>query len=292
MVIAVADVTPGWHPQTGKLIAIGCTVRYGKNGEQLSDVPRFSQTAYAVYDPKTGRWSKWQVLELPPRRQVQHGPQRLRPMAGPARTAPCWCRSTSAKAPNVPASVTVLHCAFDGQKLTYLKHGDELSLNVVRGLCEPSIVAFRGRYYLTIRNDIKGYVTVSDDGLHYQPIKPWTFDDGSELGSYNTQQHWLAHSDGLFLGLHAARGQQRPHSTQPGPDLPGPGRSGAAVRDPQDREADHPRARGDAGQLRRGSRSRRRVLGDRRRVHGQRPAQPAGRQRQRVRRPRDLVEAQ
>ena len=55
VVRAVADVTPGWHPQTGKLIAMGCTVRYGKKGEQLSDVQRFSQTAYAVYDPKTGR---------------------------------------------------------------------------------------------------------------------------------------------------------------------------------------------------------------------------------------------
>lgn len=55
-----------------------------------------------------------------------------------------------AKAPNVPASVTVLHYAFDGRKLTCLKHGDELSLNVVRGLCEPSIIAFRDRFYLTI----------------------------------------------------------------------------------------------------------------------------------------------
>lgn len=27
----------------------------------------------------------------------------------------------------------------------------------------------------------------------------WTFDDGAELGSYNTQQHWLAHRDGHFL---------------------------------------------------------------------------------------------
>ena len=52
-----------------------------------------------------------------------------------------------------------------------------MSLNVVRGLCEPSIIAFRDRFYLTIRNDIKGYVTASNDGLHYQPIKAWTFDD-------------------------------------------------------------------------------------------------------------------
>jgi hypothetical protein len=62
---AVADVTPGWHPASGKVIAIGCTVRYSQKGEQLSDVRRFSQTAYAIYEPKTDQWTKWQVLEMP-----------------------------------------------------------------------------------------------------------------------------------------------------------------------------------------------------------------------------------
>lgn len=35
--------------------------------------------------------------------------------------------------------------------------------------------------------------------LRFATPVPWTFDDGAELGSYNTQQHWLAHRDGLFL---------------------------------------------------------------------------------------------
>ena len=206
VVRAVADVTPGWHPQTGKLIAMGCTVRYGKKGEQLSDVQRFSQTAYAVYDPKTGAWSKWQILELPGDdkfNMARNACAQWLVLPDGALLVPIYF----AKASNVPASVTVLHCAFDGQKLTYLKHGDELSLNVVRGLCEPSIIAFRDRVYVTIRNDIKGYVSVSNDGLHYQPIKAWTFDDGRELGSYNTQQHWLAHHDGLFLAYTVTSGQ-------------------------------------------------------------------------------------
>jgi hypothetical protein len=52
--------------------------------------------------------------------------------------------------------------------------------------------------------------TVSNDGLHYQPIKAWAFDDGSELGSYNTQQHWLAHHEGLFLA-YTRRGANNDH---------------------------------------------------------------------------------
>jgi hypothetical protein len=109
-----------------------------------------------------------------------------------------------------PASVTVVRCAFDGDELRYLEHGEELALNVERGLCEPSIAHFQGRYYLTIRNDVKGYVTAGDDGLHYAPIRPWTFDDGAELGSYNTQQHWVAHSEALFLS-YTRRGADNDH---------------------------------------------------------------------------------
>ncbi len=103
-----------------------------------------------------------------------------------------------------------MHCAFDGTQLTYLEHGDELALDVPRGCDEPSLVLFQGRYYLTIRNDEKGYVTAGDDGLHFAPLTPWTFDDGAELGSYNTQQHWLAHGDGLFL-VYTRRGANNDH---------------------------------------------------------------------------------
>jgi len=209
VVTAVADVTPGWHAPSGKVIAMGCTVRYGKSGEQLSDIPRFSQTAYAVFDPKTGQWSKWQVLDLPADEKFNMARNACAQwVVRPDGTllVPIYF----GKAADVPASVTVLHCRFDGRTLCYLRHGDELSLNVVRGLCEPSIVAFRDRFYLTIRNDIKGYAAVSDDGLRYRPIKPWTFDDGSELGSYNTQQHWLAHQNGLFLA-YTRRGANNDH---------------------------------------------------------------------------------
>jgi hypothetical protein len=85
-----------------------------------------------------------------------------------------------------------------------------MSLDVERGLCEPSIIQFKDTYYLTIRNDQKGYVTTSKDGLNFEPIRPWTFDDGEELGSYNTQQHWLAHENGLFL-VYTRRGANNDH---------------------------------------------------------------------------------
>jgi len=37
------------------------------------------------------------------------------------------------------------------------------------------------------------------DGLHYDDKKAWSWDDGTPLTLSTTQQHWLTHSDGLYL---------------------------------------------------------------------------------------------
>jgi hypothetical protein len=208
--ISVADVTPGWHAASGRLLAIGCQVPYSRTGEQIvGGPPRQHQTAYAVYNPQNDSWSAWQILVMPDGEKFNF-----------SRNA---CSQWLIKPDNTllvplyfgrdalgPWSVTVAECSFDGQQLKYGRHGDELELNVVRGLVEPSIVAYDNRYFLTIRNDERGYVSVSEDGLHWSFIKPWTFDDGEELGSYNTQQHWIAHSDGLFL-IYTRRGAMNDH---------------------------------------------------------------------------------
>ncbi|MDF1862987.1 MAG: hypothetical protein P1U87_22410, partial [Verrucomicrobiales bacterium] len=90
------------------------------------------------------------------------------------------------------------------------EHGSELSIPIKRGLYEPSVTQFGDRFFLTMRNDDHGYVSVSDDGLNYSEPKKWTFDDGSDLGNYNTQQHWVSHSDALFL-VYTRRGADNDH---------------------------------------------------------------------------------
>ncbi|MDZ4859292.1 MAG: sialidase family protein [Candidatus Hydrogenedentes bacterium] len=197
--ISVCDVTPGWHAPTGKVIAIGVQVRYGKQGQQLEDKPGSTCGAYSIYDPATDAWTPWQTLEVP-------GPEKKFWSVGPgcvqwlvedggSLLVPIYFKSPDTE----QYSVTTLRCAFDGTKISVTGQGNEMTLAVERGLCEPSLVKFKGLYYMTIRNDQKGYVATSTDGLTYGPMKEWTFDDGSDLGSYNTQQHWLTHGDGLFL---------------------------------------------------------------------------------------------
>jgi hypothetical protein len=107
--------------------------------------------------------------------------------------------------------VTVARCGFDGTTLTYLENGTELHVDdKTRGLHEPSLARFDGKYFLTIRNDKRGFITRSDDGLRFEPIQEWRFDDGRPLGNYNTQQHWVTHSDGLFL-VYTRRGADNDH---------------------------------------------------------------------------------
>ena len=199
IIIGICDFTPGWHPQTKKVLAIGHTVYYKPDGRLLGN-QRPRATAYAVCDPATGRWSPWQQVEMPDRHKFYNAGsgcgQWLVKKDGTL-LIPVYFKAAG-DTTNCYAS-TVMHCSFDGEKIRYLDHGDELTLPVPRGVYEPSLTFFRGRYYLTLRNDIKAYVTVSRDAMHWQEIRPWRFDDGTELGSYNTQQHWVTHSDGLFL---------------------------------------------------------------------------------------------
>lgn len=207
--VGVCDFTLGWHAPTGKVLGIGHTARYTKKG--FAGFGHRRDTTYCVHDPKTGTWTPWTVFAFPDTPDDKyyfngvHGQWLTEPdgsILAPVYFVP----------PDKGFMLTgiVVRCAFDGSKLTYVEHGNELRHDVRRGLYEKSLTFYDGRYFMTIRNDEKGFVTTSEDGLDYGPIKPWTFDDGSDLGSYNTQQKWVTHSDGLFL-VYTRRGAGNDH---------------------------------------------------------------------------------
>ena len=99
---------------------------------------------------------------------------------------------------------------FDGETLTYREHGSEHSISIPRGLYEPSVCAFHGRYFLTMRGEENGHVTRSDDGLNYIAATEWKFDDGQPLGSANAQQHWITHGGALYF-IYSRRGANNDH---------------------------------------------------------------------------------
>ena len=206
VIVGACDFWSKWHAQSGKLLGIGHTVRY-RNNRVMADRKR--ETCYSVYDPQTRVWTPWDVLEMPAAPKFYNAGagcvQRVDLPNGQI-LLPIYFHAQGAKF----SQVTVLRCAFDGRRLTMLEQGNELAVESGRGLGEPSLTRFRGRYYLTLRNDKAGYVSTSDDGLHFSPPRKWLWDDGTDLGNYNTQQHWVAHDDGLFLA-YTRRGANNDH---------------------------------------------------------------------------------
>jgi len=208
---SVADVTPGWHAQSRKLIAIGIRVKYGKDGKQWTDTPLAHNAAYAIFDPATEEWTSWKTFPpIPPGVSkfflVNPGCVQWLVKSDGTILLPVYFSGKDEK----DSAVTILHCNFDGEYLSYQSHGQELFREGGRGYVEPSLVFFRNRYYLTLRNDTKAYVCTSKDAVTWSEPRPWIFDDGSELGSYNTQAHWLVHNEALFL-CYTRRGANNDH---------------------------------------------------------------------------------
>jgi hypothetical protein len=201
--MVMCDGTPAYHQPSGKMLLTGQTVIYD-NDEIMAD-PRPRHTVYSVYDEAEQTWGEFKSLEMPDEDSSffscgSGSGQRVDLCDGtilvPVYHMP---RELACDAHGNCYSAAVARCSFDGTELKYLEHGNSLTVPEPRGLYEPSIMAYGGRYYLTLRNDIKGYVSVSDDGLNYSEPKPWCYDDGDEIGNYNTQQHWLSVGGKLYL---------------------------------------------------------------------------------------------
>lgn len=192
----VCDVVPQFHPPTQTVLAMGHVVFYrGPRFSKQDQLPRYP--VYAVRDAD-GHWSERKILRWDDPRgafiYTNNCGQRVVDENGDIVMAFTFGPTSAAR------SVAGVRCRFDGEELTIAEVGPALTNPVKRGLLEPSVTRFRDRYYMTIRaEDDRGYVAVSDDGVNYEPQRAWTWDDGEALTMSTTQQHWLTHSDGLFL---------------------------------------------------------------------------------------------
>jgi hypothetical protein len=207
----IGDVCPQWHAATQRVLATGKT--FGFLGGTRED-RGLERVSYAVFAPKTNTWSGLRLLELPAK--DHEGKPFLEPNSGCHQRVdlpngeillPIRYR----KDPAVRYYTTIVaRCRFDGEKLSYVEHGSEFMIPRERGLYEPSVTAFGGEFFLTMRADHSAFVARGKDGLNYEPFVEWKWDDGTVLGSYNTQQHWLVHADTLYL-LYTRRGANNDH---------------------------------------------------------------------------------
>lgn len=199
-----ADVRPEFHARTGAVIALGCNTYYGSKGNIVYDsalksksLPQFP--VYAVLTPN-GIWSERKRLEHPffadcaawctacaQISVLENGdlllPIYFKPVSGINNYSVC----------------TAL-CSFDGSEIKIKHISNVLSSNIERGLLEPSVVRFNGKYFMTIRaEDNNGYFSCSSDGINWVPAQSWNWENGEPLLMSTTQQHWLMLGGKLYL---------------------------------------------------------------------------------------------
>ena len=209
--VAPGDLWPTWHPKSRKILATGKTFNFadGKRENRLRE-----KVSYAVMDHKTREWEPMRFLQMPKKDHAGYAitaanagcTQRVDLPDGDILLPIRYWRDP--KKHNYTSIVA--RCRFDGQKLTYIEHGSEMTIPKGRGLYEPSLAKYQGEYFLTMRADHSAFVAKGKDGLHFEPIREWTFDDGKALGSYNTQQHWVTVGGGLFL-IYTRKGANNDH---------------------------------------------------------------------------------
>jgi hypothetical protein len=193
---AVCDVTPQYHPPTGAVLALGHVVFY--KGEYFARKEQLRRYPIYVTRAKDEIWSTRKILEWDD------------PRGGHIYSNNCGQRVVMANG-DVQMSFTFgpkaehrmvagVRATFDGELLKVRDVGPALHNPQGRGLLEPSVTEFDAKFWITMRaEDNRGYVSVSDDGLNWEQKRAWAWEDGTPIEMSTTQQHWLTHSDGLFL---------------------------------------------------------------------------------------------
>ena len=203
----VCDVVPYYHAPTDTVLAIGHNVYY-RDGALFDTVGDWGPRPEAAWF----RFPVWSVRSA----AGEWGPVRRKLVVPGMERAPSYsCGSsqwffrgkdqvyiplTYEEPDRRDRMVCSTRFSYDGKELVFEERGNTLELPVNRGLLEPSIAEFGGRVLMTIRaEDGRGYRSESADGLHWEPAKPWTFDNGEELKMSSTQQHFLVCGGKLHL---------------------------------------------------------------------------------------------
>ena len=216
----VADVRPFRMPD-GTVIAFGCTTSYTASGrnsawDRSCGEPPPSKAVYAVRSPAAGAWSARHVLPLP---GVERGyrtacTQIAVPDAEHLLVPIYFDNGETCDFHGFPSprfSVMTARYRREGEELVFEAGSAPLTLPVLRGFCEPSVVRLAsGGYALTIRaEDGRMYVAASSDGIGWNAPRPWRWDDGGEIVTDTTQQHWVRLGDRVLLAYTRDDGANR-----------------------------------------------------------------------------------
>ena len=194
----IADVRPFFHPQTGQIIAIGCNTHYSSGKVMIRKFPQ--HPVYSVLSPN-GEWSARKILKID---SLPNGISDYRVACAQLIILPDGDLLVPIYLQDLQCAgryaVMSARCSFDGESLNVKSTGNILTHTCKRGFLEPSLATINGIFYMTIRaEDDLAYFAESRDGVNWSEPQKWRWDNGDDLKTSTTQQHWLKMNDSLFL---------------------------------------------------------------------------------------------
>lgn len=204
MEYALSDATPMFHKATKTFLATGHSVVY--KDDNLAPAPRKVHILYTVYNEAEEEWEGFKELKIPGLDEEDYfaigsGCAQCVELPDGDILIPVAYKSRE----NALATWTgiissaVIRCSFDGNELIFKEMGNGLSVDIPRGLYEPSLIEYNNEFFLSLRNDESGHVTKGKDGLNFEEPVKLCFDDGENAGNYDTQQHWLKGDGKLYM---------------------------------------------------------------------------------------------
>lgn len=171
--------------------------RHCYNADNTLDKETPRQVVYFYLHPESGNTTQLRKLELPAppedhtlavNTQFEFKENRcLLPYS-------IWQNSTK----RFSAAIAEIRREPDGT-LTVTDASEPLTTEDARGFLEPSLACFDGKYYLTLRNDLSGYITSSGSWKEFPVPEKLKWCDGSWLGNCNTMTRLLALGGKLYL---------------------------------------------------------------------------------------------
>ena len=197
--------------QDGSVIMLGCSNFYlgssraNADARNLDKIPA-ARSYYAIWSPETQVWGARHELEVPGwgERNLAAACIQAQTIGADQIIVPAYVDSDENDPQSGhPKRAGVMSILFRhaGGKLEFVGKSRILNLAVKRGLMEPSVVQLPdGSFAMTIRaEDGNMYCAFAPDGLAWSEPEPWRWEDGSEIRTDSTQQHWIRLGSHVFL---------------------------------------------------------------------------------------------
>ena len=205
----ICDFVPDYNTATGTLLGTGGACCYENTAAILPSFKIPYRSFYTIYDSKTHTWGSVQ-----PYLDAQ-GEEMTNFHTSSCQRYDLDNGDIIQPVYKLPEDLSKWHFhmqvhrfSFDGQQLIHKEAGNNIHwVDSTRGLSEPAVTRFNGKFYLTVRSDEKIWVSTSNDGVHFMQLRPWLWDTGLEVPSHNTQQKWIVSQAGLFLVYTRKNGQ-------------------------------------------------------------------------------------